>query len=206
MSDGARAAARHWVSERQERTWHWCAPAAAERRPSVSSAELQRLHERAVFPAAESGTLLFLLDPASARILLIKKHRGHGAGLVNGPGGKVEPGETRLAGVLREVAEELHVQPLDARLTGELRFVDDRGASVWGWVYRGQRHLGQPTVTAEASPFWCALNALPYERMWPGDQFWMPLLLADVPFKATLQTDGDAVVEVLVTEYNGGAA
>lgn len=208
MNDGAQGAARHWVSGREGRTWHWRLPAVSRPAEPRSSAtdDLRHLHELAVFPAPERGTLLFLLDPATARILLIEKHRGHGAGLINGPGGKVESGETCLAGVLREVAEELHIEPLDARLVGELRFVDRAGASVWGWVYRAEHYLGTPTATIEATPFWCARDALPHERMWPGDRFWMRSLLAGVAFKATLLSHDDAVVEVLLTEYNGGAA
>ncbi|HEY5036239.1 MAG TPA: NUDIX domain-containing protein, partial [Chthoniobacterales bacterium] len=35
-------------------------------------------------------------------VLLIRKKRGFGAGKINGPGGKVEPGETALGAALRE--------------------------------------------------------------------------------------------------------
>ena len=52
------------------------------------------------------ATLMFVVQ--KGRILLIRKKRGIGAGKVNGPGGKFEPGETALQCVLREVREELH--------------------------------------------------------------------------------------------------
>ena len=53
------------------------------------------------------ATLMFVVQ--KGRILLIRKKRGIGAGKVNGPGGKFEPGETALQCVLREVREELGV-------------------------------------------------------------------------------------------------
>ena len=49
------------------------------------------------------ATLMFVVQ--KGRILLIRKKRGIGAGKVNGPGGKFEPGEDALACVMREVTE-----------------------------------------------------------------------------------------------------
>ena len=46
------------------------------------------------------ATLMFVLR--DGRILLIEKKRGLGAGKINGPGGKIEPGETPLQAVMRE--------------------------------------------------------------------------------------------------------
>ena len=40
------------------------------------------------------------------RVLLIRKKRGLGAGKINGPGGRLEPGETTLAAAIRETQEE----------------------------------------------------------------------------------------------------
>ena len=40
----------------------------------------------------EIGTLVYVAD--GDRILLIEKLRGHGAGLINAPGGRLERGET----------------------------------------------------------------------------------------------------------------
>ena len=42
-------------------------------------------------------------------ILLIEKKRGLGAGKINGPGGKIDPGETPMEAVMRETLEELHI-------------------------------------------------------------------------------------------------
>lgn len=66
------------------------------------------------------ATLMFVVQ--DGKILLIRKKRGIGAGKVNGPGGKFEPGETALQCVLREVREELCIDVADAREMGVLNF------------------------------------------------------------------------------------
>src|SRR5438270_2458633 len=56
------------------------------------------------------------------RVLLIRKKRGFGAGKINGPGGKIDPGETALESTVRETFEELLVTPLEPQQVGELFF------------------------------------------------------------------------------------
>jgi len=68
----------------------------------------------------ERATLLFVIR--GGEILLIRKLRGLGAGKINGPGGRIDPGETPLACAVREVEEELRVTPLGVEPRGELRF------------------------------------------------------------------------------------
>ena len=56
------------------------------------------------------ATLLFIVR--NGEILLIEKKRGIGAGKVNGPGGKIDPGETPLECIIRETREELGITVL----------------------------------------------------------------------------------------------
>ena len=60
--------------------------------------------------AEDIATLLFVLE--DDKVLLIRKKRGLGAGKINGPGGKLEPGETPRQCVMREVREELCISCL----------------------------------------------------------------------------------------------
>lgn len=68
----------------------------------------------------QRATLLFVVH--DDQVLLIHKKRGLGAGNINGPGGRIEPGETPLAAAIRETQEEVGVTPLDAEARGELFF------------------------------------------------------------------------------------
>lgn len=116
------------------------------------------------------------------QILLIEKKRGLGAGKINGPGGKIDPGETPLQAVIRETQEELLITPSTPRKIGELRFVMSDCPDILCHVYRADDHQGIPTETDEAVPVWTPIDQIPYDRMWEDDRHWLPHLLNDVTF------------------------
>ena len=66
------------------------------------------------------ATLLFVIR--AGKVLLIHKKRGLGAGKINGPGGKLEPGETPKQCAIRETTEELCITPIFVRAAGQLFF------------------------------------------------------------------------------------
>jgi len=68
----------------------------------------------------ETATLMFVR--MDGMVLLIRKLMGMGAGLINAPGGRVDPGETPEQGAIRESQEELHVTPIGVKKAGELAF------------------------------------------------------------------------------------
>ena len=111
------------------------------------------------------------------QILLIRKHRGLGKGKLNGPGGRIEAGETPAEAAVREVEEELGIRALAPRRRGELLFQFTSGYSLRVFVYRCERFEGKPQATEEATPVWTALGSIPYEEMWEDDRFWLPLLI-----------------------------
>ena len=53
----------------------------------------------------EVATLMFVMT--DNQVLLIRKKRGLGAGNINGPGGRIEPGESPMQCAVRETEEEL---------------------------------------------------------------------------------------------------
>lgn len=122
------------------------------------------------------GTLLFLMR--DGQVLLIRKRRGHGAGRINGPGGKPDAGESPLACALRETEEEVGVRVAAARLAAVLRFLDVAGDDWLGYVFVAEQGSGTPRTTAEAIPAWHALDALPFDEMWEDDRVWLPRVLA----------------------------
>ncbi len=122
------------------------------------------------------GTLLFVLD--DDRVLLIRKKRGHGAGKINGPGGKIDPGETPHEAALREIREETGVLVHHASLQAEFRFLDLIDPQWYGYVFVAREWQGTPVETPEAMPFWCPVGELPFEAMWEDDRLWLPRVLA----------------------------
>jgi 8-oxo-dGTP diphosphatase len=146
----------------------------------------------------QRATLLFVVR--DGRILLIHKKRGLGAGKINGPGGRLDPGETPLQCAIRETREELCVTPTGVRAAGELRFQFVDGLSIHGWVFIADGCDGEPQETDEAKPLWTPLERIPYERMWADDVFWIPLMLAGRPFDGRFTFDDDRLLDHVVTE------
>lgn len=116
------------------------------------------------------------------KVLLIEKLTGIGEGKINGPGGKIDPGETALRAVVRECQEELHITPLDAVKMGELWFAMTDLPDIHCHVYVATDFAGVPTPTREANPMWVKLSEIPYDRMWADDQYWLPQMLAGKKF------------------------
>ena len=128
------------------------------------------------------------------QLLLIRKKRGLGAGKINAPGGKLEPGETALEAAIRETREEVGVTPLGLAQRGELSFQFTDGYSLHCAVFLADDLHGEPIETAEASPFWVAVDAVPYDQMWEDDQHWLPHLLAGKAFTGFFTFDGDSML------------
>lgn len=126
------------------------------------------------------ATLLFAVK--DDRILLIVKKRGLGAGKVNGPGGKIDAGESPLQSAVRETQEELCVTPVNPRKCGELRFAMTMSPHILCHVFRADDVIGDPQETEEAVPLWTDVKAIPYERMWEDDRHWLPYLLCERGF------------------------
>ncbi len=146
----------------------------------------------------ERATLLFIMQPG--RILLIDKKTGLGAGKINGPGGRIDPGETAQEGAIREVQEELCVTPTGVREAGELSFQFVDGYSLHGTVFTASGYDGSLCETREAAPVWTPLDAIPYHRMWADDALWLPLLIAGQGFRGFFIFDGDAMLDSRVEE------
>ncbi|MFQ3347464.1 MAG: 8-oxo-dGTP diphosphatase [Candidatus Azotimanducaceae bacterium] len=125
------------------------------------------------------GTLMFVLrtHQARAQVLLIHKKTGHGQGRVNGPGGKLDAGESLTACATREVLEEVGLQVANPVCRAELRFVELDGSQWLGYAYTADQFGGQLIETPEAKPFWCDIEEIPFADMWPDDQIWLPTIL-----------------------------
>lgn len=141
------------------------------------------------------ATLMFIIDEERGEVLLIRKKRGLGAGKINGPGGKMEPGETSLECAVRETQEELGVTALNPVHHGELAFQFVDGLRMHVDVFVATGHEGTPVETPEALPLWTRLNALPFDEMWADDVHWLSeTLLERRRFVGRFVFDGDRML------------
>ena len=127
-------------------------------------------------------------------MLLIHKKRGLGAGKINGPGGRLEPGETALEAVIREVQEELCVTPRDPQQRGELHFQFTDGYALHCTVFVAEGCEGEPAETDEAIPLWVRRDEIPYEKMWADDRHWLPGVLEGRNFRGYFEFESDRML------------
>lgn len=137
------------------------------------------------------ATLMFIIK--DGEILLIEKKRGLGAGKINGPGGKIDPGETPLQCAIRETQEELLITALRPTKVGELHFAMSDVPDILCHVYLARDFEGVPTETIEAKPIWFRLQDIPFEQMWSDDIHWIPLLLREQKFLGRFVISGEEV-------------
>jgi 8-oxo-dGTP diphosphatase len=138
------------------------------------------------------ATLLFIVN--GERVLLMRKKRGFGMGKINGPGGKLDPGETELNCALRETEEELGVRALDALKRGELWFQFVDGMAMHVAVFHATKHDGDVIETEEAFPLWTSIEGIPFDEMWADDRHWLHrMLTGNERFMGRFVFDGDSM-------------
>lgn len=139
------------------------------------------------------ATLMFIVE--AGRVLLIRKKRGFGMGKINGPGGKLDPGETELQCAVRETEEELGVHAVDAAKRGELWFQFVDGLAMHVAVFHTTHHEGPAIETEEALPLWTQIEDIPFDEMWADDRHWLHrMLTGQEHFVGRFVFDGDAML------------
>ncbi len=140
----------------------------------------------------QRATLCFVVR--DGEILLIRKKRGLGRSKVNGPGGRIDPGESPEQCAIREVQEELLVTPCDLSYSGRLNFHFVDGLALRCHVFRAADCIGTPTETDEATPLWTPVDDIPFDQMWQDDRLWIPRMLAGKPFDGRFLFDDDTML------------
>jgi 8-oxo-dGTP diphosphatase len=138
------------------------------------------------------ATLCFVRQ--GPNLLMIRKKRGLGAGKINGVGGKLDPGETPRACIVREAQEELGITLLDPEKRGELHFQFVDGYSLFCTVFVATAFRGTPTETAEAIPLWSDVNQIPFHEMWEDDKLWLAQVLEGKMFRGYFLFEGDKML------------
>lgn len=131
--------------------------------------------------------VLFLKDD---QILLAMKKRRFGAGLWNGIGGKLDPGETIEQAAVRECQEEVGMTPLKLEKVAihDFLFIDDDFA-MQVHTYLCRTWDGEPEETEEMAPKWFHVHDIPFDTMWQDDVYWLPSVLRGHKLKTTFKFD-----------------
>ncbi len=145
-------------------------------------------------------------------VLLGEKKKGEiGTGVLSGPGGKLEPGETLEGCLIRETREELAIEldPASLELVayivfhkGRTRFTSlNKVLNIFRlgnepdfgvFVYRARILSGRLVETADMIPAWYPLSDLPLERMYEADRHWFSKAAHGEKFHANVHYHGRA--------------
>lgn len=130
------------------------------------------------------ATLGYVVSPDAEQVLMIHRNaRAHDPhfGKFNGLGGKLEPDETVLEGLAREIQEEAGVIVETARLRGTLSWpgFGKEGEDWFGFVFLITRYQGiLKAANPEGTLEWVPLETLLAGElpMWEGDRHFLPLV------------------------------
>lgn len=158
------------------------------------------------------GTLAYLLDRSTDEVLMIRRDArpdDDHYGKVNGLGGKLEPDESVVASLRREIREEAAVELTSLSLRGTITWTNfgPRNEEWLGFVFLVDGWSGRPPdhnhegslirvprarllQACDPDPEVRAAAELP---MWAGDRHFVPLVFDDDPraFHGTMPYDGD---------------
>ncbi|MFP4642998.1 MAG: 8-oxo-dGTP diphosphatase [Spirochaetales bacterium] len=150
----------------------------------------------------ETAVLCFIRDGED--LLLIEKKRGLGQGKINGPGGRIEPGESAENAAVRETWEEVGLTPKDLTRVAELSFQFADGYGLHCTVFFSNSYSGTLRETEEAAPFWCRVSNIPYDRMWADDRHWLPMVLNGARIDGKFTFDGDEMLSCRIQTVDRG--
>jgi 8-oxo-dGTP diphosphatase len=139
------------------------------------------------------------------KLLLKKANSGISVGKWNGPGGKIERGETPLMNAVREVDEETGLRIVNPVDHGTIRFYLNGGSRLdyLVYVFSARQFSGKARSSDEGRVRWFEIGKIPYAKMWDDDRYWLPLLLNGVKFDARFSYDRQnrRVIDYLLKAY-----
>jgi 8-oxo-dGTP diphosphatase len=138
------------------------------------------------------------------QVLLGHKKTGLGTGKIVALGGHVEEGESADQAAAREVKEEAGLT-VDAAALTEVAGITFLFPERPRWdmtvnVFATTEWDGEVTETAEITPQWFPVTALPLAGMWDDARYWLPRILAGERLRATFtyEADCETVASALV--------
>lgn len=113
-------------------------------------------------------------------LVVLKKRPRWQCGLLNLPGGKIDPGETPEQAVVREVKEETGLDPLTVpKLMG---VIDDESAKIYCFdILVPNRNELSPRLEEDEVVSWCRIEDLVEDpRLIPNLRIIIPLIMAGI--------------------------
>ena len=124
------------------------------------------------------------------RILLGMKKVRFGKERYNGFGGGVQFGESLIESAIRETKEEAGITLTDPLKIGNILFhFQSKEKDHDVYFFRATQYIGKPKESEEMKPKWFDIDKIPYEKMWPDDKYWLPLLLKGKSFQGKFEFD-----------------
>lgn len=136
-------------------------------------------------------TVMCMVEDGQGNVLVQDRADKNWPGIVF-PGGHVEPRESFVRAVVREMYEETGLTVENPALCGVKQFQDGRRYVVL--LYRASRFTGVLRSSDEGRVFWMPLAELPQARLADSFQDMLEVFLADSPRELYY---GDAGVEIL---------
>jgi 8-oxo-dGTP diphosphatase len=126
-------------------------------------------------------------------VLLARKKRGFGAGMIIGFGGKPGRGESEAECTFCAMGEEagIAVQPDSLAWRAQLSFVFParRELDAMATVFFGQEWAGEPRESEEMAPEWFDVGSLPLDQTWDDEAYWLPRVMASEALAGVITYD-----------------
>ena len=149
------------------------------------------------------NTTLCYLEQGGCYLMLhrTKKKQDENAGKWVGVGGKLEPGESPDACLVREVKEETGFTLHGWRFRGVVSFLSDIYEAEQMFLFTSEDFSGVLHECDEGELAWVEKEKVPGLPLWEGDRVFLRLLAQDAPpFLLTLRYEGQRLVQAV---YNG---
>jgi len=133
------------------------------------------------------ATLGIILE--NDKILLGEKRKGEiGTGVLCGPGGKLDPGETLQVCLIRETREELEIEldPATLELVANIDFHNAGEVDFRVFVYLAKILSGEIHTTDDMIPAWYPLTEATFKRTYESDRHWLPKAARGEKFNANV--------------------
>lgn len=141
-------------------------------------------------------------DDAYLMLYRNKKKNDINEGKYVGVGGHLEPGESPVACMKREVFEETALQVEQYKYFGKVYFLNSKYPAEVMYLYRVDAFKGEIGPCNEGVLEWVQKDRLSEIPMWPGDYYFLPLLEGDKgTFDMIIGYDGDRLLDVIGPAY-----